>query len=114
MVFPLQPVLVHLLVDVDDVTLLQGQLPGGQSKDSSKLRSSPSFFSEPVQNTQSPLHTLGTPTSGLHPPPECRASSRGQGWGEKGTYLGDCAWKSNLSLAAFLCAGGEDTGATRV
>lgn len=28
----------------------------------------------------------------------------------KGTYLGDCAWKSNLSRAAFLWAGGEDRG----
>lgn len=44
----------------------------------------------------------------LRSPPECRASPRGQGRGEKGTYLGDCAWKSNLSLAAFLYAGGED------
>lgn len=29
----LQPVLVHLLVDVDNVTLLQSQLPEGQSRD---------------------------------------------------------------------------------
>lgn len=39
-VFPLQPVLVHLLVDVDNVTLLQSQLPAGQSKDIGQLRPS--------------------------------------------------------------------------
>lgn len=30
-VFPLQPVLVHFFMDVDNVTLLQSQLPAGES-----------------------------------------------------------------------------------
>lgn len=69
MVFPLQPVLVHLLVDVNDVTLLQSQLPANQTKNVSKLRSSPfSFRSGPVQHSQSPGLPPGMPTAALPSP----------------------------------------------
>ena len=107
MVFPLQPVLVHLLVDVDDVTLLQGQLPGGQSKDSSKLRSSPSsFFSEPVQNTQSPLHPLGMPTSAVCPSPRVQSQPQGAGVGREGHLLGGLCLEVKLEPSSLpLCRG---------
>lgn len=83
MVFPLQPVLVYLLVDVNDVTLLQSQLPANQTKDIGKLRSSPSpFCSVPVQHTQSPRLPSGMPAAAPPPlpqPPSAEPAPGGKG-----------------------------------
>lgn len=87
---PLQPVPVHLLVDVDDVALLQSQFPGTETK-GSQLGSP---FPAPPESLSPRRHNPGA-----HPPPDRK------GPGREGTYLGDCAWKSNLSLAALLWQG---------
>lgn len=81
-VLALQPVPVHLLVDVDDVPLLQRQLPGGTPT-----------CPQPHRTSWVPIHhpgdrgdTVGTPSITV-------------------TYLGDSAWKSNLRRAAFIWGG---------
>lgn len=112
MVLPFQPVLVHLLVDVDNVTLLQSQLPAGQSKDIQQSEALPILLPfRPCLVHPESHPPLGRPRQPCPPLlPQGAETVLGVRRREKGTYLGDCAWKSNLSLAAFLWAGGEDRG----
>lgn len=81
-VLALQPVPVHLLVDVDDVPLLQRQLPGGTTTCPQPHRTS----WVPIHHPRDCGDTVGTPSITV-------------------TYLGDSAWKSNLRRAAFICGG---------
>lgn len=48
------------------------------------------------------------PTKALPYPLTVQTAQAGRGRAEKATYLGDWAWKSNLSRAAFLWERGED------
>lgn len=101
MVLSLQPVLVHLLVDVDNVTLLQSQFPEGQSKDiqqSEVLRVLQTLPSVP----EIPPHPLGGHTAVL--------SSQGlpQGRQEAEWYL-----LRGLSLEVKLEPGGLPLGRGR-
>lgn len=81
-VLALQPVPVHLLVDVDDVPLLQCQLPGG-TPTCPQPHCTPWV---PIHHPRDCGDTVGTPSITV-------------------TYLGDSAWKSNLRRAAFIWGG---------
>lgn len=90
-VLPLQPVPVHLLMDVDDVPLLQRQLP--------------------ARDTVTPVPgpaDRATPRAGAPPVPIPHPRDPRS---DPGAHLGDSAWKSNLRRAAFIWGGrGEVTG----
>lgn len=99
MVFPLQPVLVHFFMDIDNVTLLQSQLPVGESNVQHRVH----FLLQTLPCVPPPSPTFFQLKPEPLPFPSQFRLPRVEGEGlRKSTYLGDCAWKSNLSRAAFL------------
>lgn len=81
----LQPVLVHFFVDIDNITLLQSQLPAGKSGVGVLLPEP--FFFRPCLAPTHPSSLL--PTKALpFPSPTVQTAQAGRGRAEKATYLG--------------------------
>lgn len=95
-VLPLQPVPVHLLVDVDDVPLLQRQLPARDTVTAARgHRPGPG------------LAGRATPVLGLPRSPSVTPGARWDPRSDPSAHLGDSAWKLNLRRAAFIWEGEE-------